>query len=234
MANVLSVVRMELRANVDNEYKAGSRKYFKEEISLYGVRTPVVRQLLRKHFPKGLPEKGLVELCEKLLGSGKMEEGTIAFGWAERAKLWEPEHLALYEKWVSRYVSNWGWCDSLCGGVLGRLMVENPEMMERTEKWARSPNMWLRRASAVSLIPATRKMDITRQVFRTTGLLMYDKQDLVQKGAGWLLKETANNPRLKRRVLDFLLLYKDAPRTLLRYATENMEREEKAGVLGWE
>ncbi len=50
------------------------------------------------------------------------------------------------------------------------------------------------RASAVCLIPSVRKKDILENIFKTADSLISDKEDLVQKGYGWMLKEASKNP----------------------------------------
>jgi 3-methyladenine DNA glycosylase AlkD len=53
---------------------------------------------------------------------------------------------------------------------------------------------------------------------------------MVQKGVGWLLKETY--PKQPREVVEFLQPWKArAPRLLLRYAAEKMTARDREAVL---
>ncbi len=59
---------------------------------------------------------------------------------------------------------------------------------------------------------------------------IYEKDDMVQKGTGWMLREAAKVHR--GEVLGFLLEHKDAGRTLLMYATEKFPPNLRKEVLG--
>jgi 3-methyladenine DNA glycosylase AlkD len=79
----------------------------------------------------------------------------------------------------------------------------------------------MRRASAVCLIYSCRRGEQLRDVFQVTDTLLTDKEDLVQKGYGWMLKEAADSNRDK--VFAYVMKRKDVmPRTALRYAIEKM------------
>ena len=96
--------------------------------------------------------------------------------------------------------------------------------------WSRDRNMWVRRASAVSLIPSVRKgqaLDLAYGVART---LHADDEDLIQKAVGWMLREAgkADGSRLER--------YLRAngpriPRTTLRYAIERFSATKRRALL---
>jgi len=80
----------------------------------------------------------------------------------------------------------------------------------------------LRRGAAVILIPAVKKnKKFLQDVFDVAEILLMDKDDLVQKGYGWLLKEASN--KYQKEVFDFVMKRKNwMPRVALRYAIEKM------------
>jgi len=62
--------------------------------------------------------------------------------------------------------------------------------------------------------------------------LANDPEDLVQKGAGWLLK-VAYTPR-PQEVVEFLQEYgKHWPRLVLRYAAEKMTPDDRSAILSY-
>ena len=63
---VLEKVRKELRKNVDKKYKENNDGFFKEKISCYGVRTPIVRKIGKDYFKeiKSLSKNEIFSLCE--------------------------------------------------------------------------------------------------------------------------------------------------------------------------
>jgi 3-methyladenine DNA glycosylase AlkD len=152
----------------------------------------------------------------------KYEEHGIAFSWAGKlsAQL-EPSDFRTLERWLKHYVSNWAACDTLCGGPLGEFLIRFPQFLPEVQKWARSENRWLRRASAVALIPAAKQEKYLSEAYKTADILLEDEDDMVQKGYGWMLKEIAN--KRPQEVLEFVLERKaKMPRTALRYAIEKM------------
>ena len=79
----------------------------------------------------------------------------------------------------------------------------------------------MRRASAVSLIIPARKGLFLDTIFEIADNLLLDKDDLVQKGYGWMLK-AASESHLPE-VFDYVIKNKFImPRTALRYAIEKM------------
>lgn len=52
-------------------------------------------------------------------------------------------------------------------------------------------------------------------------ILLQDREDLVQKGYGWMLKEAGN--RFPKEVFEYVMKHKrQMPRTALRYAIEKL------------
>jgi 3-methyladenine DNA glycosylase AlkD len=92
------------------------------------------------------------------------------------------------------------------------------------KKWAKSKNMWLRRASVVSLIIPARKGLFLEESFELSNILMKDEEDLVQKGYGWLLKVLSETHT--KEVFNFVIKNKnEMTRTALRYAIEKMPQD---------
>ena len=94
----------------------------------------------------------------------------------------------------------------------------------------RSANRWMRRACAVSFIVPAKRGKFLKEVFRISDMLLLDRDDMVQKGYGWLLKEAS---RLHQKEV-FLYVMKNKnkmPRTALRYAIELMPKAMKSRAM---
>ena len=143
----------------------------------------------------------------------------VAFEWAGKLdRQYTQKDFARFERWLKRYVDNWGACDHLCG-ILGKLITKFPDLSARRKKWTSSSNLWLRRASAVALIEPIRQGRLLEDVFETAETLLKDEEDLVQKGYGWMLKVTGDY--FFEYARDFVMKHKhDMQRTALRYAIE--------------
>ena len=82
------------------------------------------------------------------------------------------------------------------------------------------------RASAVSLIIPARKGLFLDTIFEIADNLLLDKDDLVQKGYGWMLKAASESHQ--QQVFDYIMKNKiKMPRTALRYAIEKMPKNFK-------
>ncbi len=226
MQKVISQIRRELNENIDPKHKEGGNRFFKGTIKNYGVKTGIVRRIANKYFTeiKGLTKDNIFKLVEELLQSDYMEEAIVAFHWVFKMKAkYQREDFVIFEKWLNNYVSNWAKCDDFCTHSFGSFILQFPDCLPQIKKtWIRSPNRWLRRGAAVILIPAIKKnKKFLQDVFDVAEILLMDKDDLVQKGYGWLLKEASN--KYQKEVFDFVMKRKNwMPRTALRYAIEKM------------
>lgn len=224
MSNTLKDIQRELQTKTDPGYKKAQERYFKEGITLYGVRLGVVRRIARKYFRqiKQRDKQEVFDLCEQLLKDGKQETLVIAFQWAWHMKRqFQQDDFSIFEQWLKTYVSNWAACDDLSTGPLGELLVAYPQLIRKTVPWRRSKNRWVRRASAVCLIWPAKSTKRLKDAFSAADALLTDKDDMVQKGFGWLLKEASNV--YPNEVFAFVMKRKARmPRTALRYAIEKL------------
>jgi 3-methyladenine DNA glycosylase AlkD len=233
MSTLISCLRRELKLLADEKTRQSSDHFFKEPVKHYGIKTATVSRLGKETF-KTLPDKSktvVYKFCEELWQSGYMEEAFIACQWSYACKnQFEPSDFTLFEKWVNTYVSNWAACDTFCNHTLGEFLHRYPQFVTTLKAWTHSPNRWLRRGAAVSLIIPAREGDFLSQVFEIADLLLLDKDDLVQKGYGWMLK--AASAKHAGEVLDYVIGRKATmPRTALRYAIEKLTPAQKARAM---
>jgi 3-methyladenine DNA glycosylase AlkD len=105
-----------------------------------------------------------------------------------------------------------------------------PEYLSGLKKWAQSKNRWVKRASAVSLILPARRGKFLEDIFIIADILHSDKDDMVQKGYGWMLK--AASEAHQKDVFNYVMRKKHTmPRTSLRYAIEKLPPELKAQAM---
>jgi 3-methyladenine DNA glycosylase AlkD len=97
-------------------------------------------------------------------------------------------------------------------------------------RWAKSPDRWHRRAACVSLIQGTRRKLFFAEIKRLSNMLLYDEDDMVQKGMGWLLRETAKADA-KRTVPYLMSIRERAPRLVLRTACETLPLDVRKKIL---
>ena len=226
-------LRSELISNSDEKIKQSGERFFKEEVKMYGIKSAVVISIGKVHY-KALLNKdksNIFSLCEELWKSGIMEESFLACNWSNYVnKQYEPADFEIFERWVNSYVGNWASCDTLCNHTVGTFVEMYPNYLSGLKRWAKSPNRWVKRASAVSLIVPARKGKFLEDIFEIADMLHSDKDDMVQKGYGWMLK--AASQAYPAKVFSYVMSKKATmPRTSLRYAIEKMPDEFKARAM---
>ncbi|NLD27158.1 MAG: DNA alkylation repair protein, partial [Acholeplasmataceae bacterium] len=176
---------------------------------------------------KQLTKKEIFALCEELWKSGVFEESIIACEWSYYLhKEYLEEDFSVFVHWLENYVHNWASCDTLCNHTIGTFLEMYPQYIKELKVWTQSPNRWLRRAAAVSLIIPAREGLFREDIFEIVDKLLLDTDDMVQKGYGWLLKSLAT--KYEEEVFKYVLSKKAImPRTSLRYAIEKMPKEKK-------
>lgn len=234
MNQFLQALRRELQNSSDESiHIERGKRAFKEKISGYGIKTPQVGKIAKKHLAllKGKSKEEIFAICEELWKSGQIEECWIAaeFSYSLR-KQYAPADFTIFETWLNSYVNNWASCDTLCNHSIGAILESFPELAGQLKNWALSENRWVKRGAAVSFIIPARKGMFLPEIFEIASLLLEDNDDLVQKGYGWMLK-AASQPH-PAEVFDYLMSKKQImPRTAFRYALEKMPPEWRAKAM---
>ena len=244
----LAQIKQEIINNMDSGSSVSVEQFFKEgeAAKTYGLKASVVRDIAKNALRAlaGYPKQDIFALCDALWATGYLEDAIIAcvFSEAQHQKF-EPADFAVFERWLSACVSNWADCDTLCNHTIGLFLMKYPDYIAKLKEWARSPNRWLRRGAAVSLIIPARKALFLNDILEIAGILLLDKDDLVQKGYGWMLKAASmsetfvkGDDQTKKKHLDavfaFVMKNKQVmPRTALRYAIEKMPADLKAEAM---
>lgn len=229
MTDIINSIRIELKKSIDQKTISNSQNFFKEKIKYYGVKVPTVNKISKDYFMliSNKPKTEIFDLCDILWQSGYIEESFIACHWSHFIhKQYQPEDFQVFLKWINDYVNNWASCDTLCNHTVGDFIMMFPEFIKHLKKIAQSENRWMRRASAVSLVIPARKGQFLNDILEIADILLLDKDDLVQKGYGWMLK--AASQANQKAIFDYIMKNKAVmPRTSLRYAIEKMPQELK-------
>jgi len=233
MDPVIARIRQELEGLSDEQTRATMQRFFKENIDGYGVKTPLVSALAKKYWKeiKDREKEEIFALCEELYRSGKIEDTFVVSTWAYAlSDRFDKKDLAVFQGWIDAYITNWASCDGFCNHALGEFFDRYPGCTGELKNWAGSKNRWMRRAAAVSLIVPAKHGKFLDESLTIATLLLTDKDDMVQKGYGWLLKEASR--KHTREVFGFVVQNKKVmPRTALRYAIELMPKDLRAEAM---
>jgi 3-methyladenine DNA glycosylase AlkD len=226
-------IRTLLKGGGSSERATGVQWFFKEEIESHGWYTGDLRRsatALRRKIRSEFGLEFLLRVADRLFTGRVLEEKIYAVFLLEKmTHEFSDSDFELFDSWLPR-ISSWADHDALVHDLIGPMIVAKPARSRRVFLWARSADRWHRRAACVALIHATRKRTGFAQVVRLSNLLLEDEDDMVQKGLGWLLRETAKADA-KRTVPYLMRIRGRAPRLVLRTACETLPGPARKRIL---
>jgi 3-methyladenine DNA glycosylase AlkD len=230
---VADQIRALLKGGGSTEHAAGVQWFFKEEIKSHGWYTAALRKAAVQSRRNIAREYGLdfvVLVADKLFDGRNLEEKVFAvFLLENQTQNFGGREFQLFASWLDR-VSSWADHDALVHDVLAPMIAAEPVRCRQVFVWAKSRNRWRRRAACVGLIRGTRAHLFFPQIVRLSNQLLEDEDDMVRKGLGWLLRETAKADAA-RTVPYLMKIRKKAPRLVLRTACETLPAATRKRVL---
>jgi 3-methyladenine DNA glycosylase AlkD len=228
MASTADDVRAALATRADPGRALGSARYFKTGPGEYGegdvflgITVPQVRAVVKAH--RGLP----LDEIDALLDDPQHEHRLAG------ALLLVAAYPGAPDEVVDRYlaavrrgrVNNWDLVDASSEFILGPWLVERDRGVLR--ELAASDSLWERRVAVLATFEFLKRGDASTTL-ELAELLLTDREDLMHKAVGWMLREAGK--RVSREALTgFLDAHAAAmPRTMLSYATEHLDPEDRA------
>lgn len=232
-AKVAAEIRHMLKDGGTTEHAAGVQWFFKEEIKSHGWYTADLRRAAvncRRAVVKEFGLPFLLQVADQLFSGRNLEEKIFGVFLLENLTgEFEDSEFRLFESWLPR-ISSWADHDGLVHYLISPMVAAKAARTKHVFRWARSRDRWLRRAACVALIRGSRQKMFFPEIKRLTAMLLADEDDMVQKGLGWLLRETAKFDA-KRTVPYLMSIRERAPRLVLRTACETLPTGERKRVL---
>ena len=126
-----------------------------------------------------------------------------------------------------RSVNNWDLVDLSADKIAGAYLWNKKK--DFLFRLSRSKNLWERRISIVSTYYFI-KHGCFSHTLRIAEALLWDKEDLIHKAVGWMLREVGKKDRVTEEA--FLRKhYRRMPRTMLRYAIEKFPPQKRTAYL---
>jgi len=205
-------------------FKTGPGEYGEGDVFV-GVKVPELRKLAKEY------QEITVKEVKQLLRSAIHEERLLALFMLVRkySKGNETEKKRIYELYLknTQFINNWDLVDGSAHHIIGAFLADKSK--EPLYRLAKSKNLWERRISIISTFYFI-KHDKYAETLKISEILLTDKQDLIHKAVGWMLREIG-----KRHIPteeNFLRKhYKRMPRTMLRYAIEKFPEDMRQGYL---
>jgi 3-methyladenine DNA glycosylase AlkD len=218
------------------ERAKGASAYFKayEKLKFFGVDSPTVRRMaarISKEEGREWTLREAVAFADAMIARPELEaKGLAACVLGRFRREFLPSLLPRTRKWFATSCTDWASTDGLCGEVLSPLLVAYPALVPELRAWRTSRYLYVRRASAVGLLRLAHDGQALPDAYAAALALGGDAHHLLQKAAGWLLREagTTDMSRLER------FLRKKGPRlsrTTVSYALERFPPDKREALL---
>ena len=215
----------DIAAHSQRFFKTGKREYGEGDRFL-GIRMPTLRKCLREYSDISLGDT--LELLKTSFHEARLLALLILVAKYSSAAN-SSEEDAIYRSYLSHteFINNWDLVDTSAAQIVGaHLFTRDRKPIYRL---ARSGNLWERRIAVISTFYFIRREEFS-DTLAIAGLLLRDRQDLIHKAVGWMLREVGN--RNRETEVGFLTKhYRKMPRTMLRYAIEKLPKSERIAYL---
>jgi len=205
-------------------YKTGPGEYAEGDLFLGGT-VPQTRSVANSY--KNLE---LVEV-QKLFNSPFHEArlcAAIILNLQFKASKSSEERKKIFDFYLKQVraerINNWDIVD-VSAPWMGVYLLEVDDPMPLLIKFSKSKSLWQRRVSIILTFALIRAGDLEPTLIISEALLQ-DKEDLIHKAVGWMLRELGKKDVMLLR--GFLKQHShEMPRTMLRYAIERLPEPER-------
>ncbi|MCY2995526.1 MAG: DNA alkylation repair protein [Planctomycetota bacterium] len=205
-------------------FKTGPGQYGEGD-RFVGVKVPVTRKVAGEFKSLSLTEVACLlhsEIHEERLLALVILVGQFEKGDDSARKRIYDLHLA-----NTKHINNWDLVDLSAPQIVGGYLENRSR--KPLDRLAKSASIWERRISIVATHWFIRHGDFA-DTLRIAEKLLTDKEDLIHKAAGWMLREVGK--RDAAVLEEFLSEHcRVMPRTMLRYAIERFPDEKRQAYL---
>ena len=222
-----------LRELGDSDTAAHSRRFFKTGPGQYGegdkflgIRVPTIRKCVKEYRTISLQDTA--ELLKSAFHEVRLLAVLVLVAKYSAAKK-DAEREAIYRSYLGHtaFLNNWDLVDSSAEHIVGAHLFSKDR--KPIYRLVRSSCLWERRIGVMSTFHFIKKEDFA-DTLAIAELLLGDREDLIHRAVGWMLREVGNRDR-KTEEKFLTRHYKQMPRTMLRYAIEKLPEAERLAYL---
>lgn len=214
---------------------AESRYHKHREYIAYGLKAADLWRIMKEFRPRimALTLEERLDLASHLLAQRIGELGHAAiYVLGKSSKALTPDHFDYLDQCLDDFRS-WSHVDHFCGEVTPALLSSyRDETLAQLEVWSHSRNRFKRRTSAVAF---ARKVGASgaflEECLAMCDRLIWDPEDIVQKGVGWALKEQMKVSPIEIKDYVKQLRKQGVSSTITLYAIRNLEGDERQEIL---
>ena len=225
-------IRRVLKNGGSAPHAEGVQHFFKNEIESRGWYTAELRKVavrFRRAIHKEQGIEFLIKVADDLFRGDVVEEKVFAVLMLQTlTDQFGDSEFKLFASWLDR-ISSWAEHDGLVHYLIAPMIAAQPRRTAFLFRWAKSNKRWHRRAACVALIQGTRQMLFFPQIVLLSNMLLSDEDDMMQKGLGWLLRETAKADP-KKTIPYLMKISGEASRLVVRTACETLSPGDRERV----
>jgi len=232
MNGLLETLRSKLRSTADPEkakvlqrfFKTGPGEYGEGDVFL-GIQVPVLRKFARE--TRDLDDTSLQVLLRSSVHEERMLSLLILIQKYVRGT--DEERKKIYDFYLvnTSFINNWDLVDLSAEHVVGHFLMRGSR--RPLYQLAKSKSLWERRIAILSTFHFIKQHEFS-DTLKIAAILLSDKEDLIQKAVGWMLREVGKRD-LEAEEQFLRKSYQKMPRTTLRYAIERFPEEKRKRYL---
>ncbi len=229
---MLNQIKKELKRLADPDrakilqrfFKTGKGQYGEGDIFL-GIKVPEQRKIAKKYA--GVTIKELQNLLSSRYHEHRLTSLLIlVIKYAQSDDSGKKKIADFYYK-NTKHINNWDLVDVSADKIMGDYLLERDRSV--LYRMAMSKNLWERRIAIMATFRFIKNNQF-KDTLKIAEILIRDEHDLIHKAVGWMLRETGNRDRKTEE--EFLKKhYRIMPRTMLRYAIEKFDQEQRKTYL---
>ncbi len=211
----------EQATNLQRFFKTGKGQYGEGDVFL-GIKVPVLRSVAKRYNELALDE--VQELLDSKIHEHRMMALFILMSQYQKAD--DDKKKRIYDFYLknTRNINNWDLVDLSAPNIVGNYLLDKDRSI--LYKLAKSKLLWDRRIAILATFAFIRNKE-SKDVLAIAELLLNDKEDLMHKATGWMLRELGKRVSQEKEE-EFLRKHcKTMPRTMLRYAIERFSDEKR-------
>jgi len=228
----LSNPQKALRKLADPSVAKASQRFIKtgkgeygEGDKFIGVRVPTIRAIAKQH--RELSVKAVMPILHSPFHEERLLALIMLVHLFDKGS--DAKRSEVYKNYLAntQYINGWDLVDSSAHQIVGGHLLDKKR--SKLDTLSNSKMLWERRISIIATYHFI-KHDQFDDTLRLAENLLDDEEDLMHKAVGWMLREVGNRDRaVETRFLD--KHYKTMPRTMLRYAIEKFDEQQRQHYL---
>ncbi|MBA3035086.1 MAG: DNA alkylation repair protein [Desulfobacterium sp.] len=215
----------DIAAHSQRFFKTGKGDYGEGDIFL-GIRVPTIRKCVKEYRKISLEDT--IEVLKSPFHEARLLALLILVAKYCSTNI-SADKEVIYNHYLghTKFINNWDLVDCSAEHIVGAHLFSKDR--KPIYMLVLSKNLWERRIGVISTFHFIKRDDFT-DILAIAKMLLHDKEDLIHKAVGWMLRETGKrSPKSEKRFLT--KYYRKMPRTMLRYAIEKLPETERLEYL---